>query len=101
MKSRHTERKVSGGGKEGTTRGEGGHDAGEGGTTRGKGARRGGRGHDSGGRGKAAGKGTRRRGLFEAGKLVARDDAVLLEGIGPVIDVGIAVVGAVEGFGTG
>ena len=67
MKSRHTERKVSGGGKGGTT----------------------------------AGEGTRRRGLFEARELVARDDAVLLEGIGPVIDVGIAVVGAVEGFGTG
>ena len=88
MKSRHTERKVSGGGKEGTTRGEGGHEAGEGG-------------HDAGEGGHDAREGTRRRGLFEAGKLVARDDAVLLEGIGPVIDVGIAVVGAVEGFGTG
>ena len=89
MKSRHTERKVSGEGKEGTTRGEGGNDAGR------RRAQRGGKG------GTTAGEGARRRGLFEAGKLVARDDTVLLEGIGPVIDVGIAVVGAVEGFGAG
>ena len=39
--------------------------------------------------------------FLEAWQLVAGDDAVLVEGIEPIADVGVRVVGAVEGFAAG
>ena len=42
-----------------------------------------------------------RQPLLEAGQFVACDDAFLAEGIEPIVDVGIVVVGAVEGFAAG